>query len=53
MTGVESSPNVGSARRHDSIITSSPRVRELDQVEEMFKVTHVPMGMCGAQAEHE
>ena len=67
MTGVESSPNVGSARRRDSIITSSPGVRELDQVanrnaaptramagaEEMFKVTHVPMGMCGAQAEHE
>ena len=69
MTGVESSPNVGSARRRDSIITSSPGVRELDQVanrsaaptramagaEEMFmfKVAHVPMGMCGAQAEHE
>ena len=32
---------------------SAAPTRAMAGAEEMFKVTHVPMGMCGAQAEHE
>ena len=38
-------------RRRDGV--TSTGLRTLARAEETFKVTHFPMGVCGAQAERE